>query len=82
MSNHVHYLIEPAPGEDLSKIMHFLNWYTAMLFNRMLKRTGHFWEKRYYAEGFPTSDLERGLNTLRAYSWQSQSSKDAPKFLL
>jgi len=41
MSNHVHYLIEPAQPEDLPKIMHFLNWYTAMCFNRMLRRTGH-----------------------------------------
>jgi len=30
MSNHVHYLIEPAQPQDLPKIMHFLNWYTAM----------------------------------------------------
>lgn len=30
MSNHLHYLIEPAQPEDLPKIMHFLNWYTAM----------------------------------------------------
>ena len=64
MSNHVHYLIEPAKGEDLSKIIHFINWYTAMLFNRMLNRTGHFGEKRYYADGFPPSDKERALNTL------------------
>ena len=53
MSNHVHYLIEPNAKEDLPKIMHFLNWYTAMCFNRMLDRTGHFWEKRYYCDGFP-----------------------------
>ena len=55
MSNHVHYLIEPLQPEDLPKIMHYLNWYTAMCFNRMLKRTGHFWEKRYYCNGFPSS---------------------------
>ncbi|MEH2246885.1 transposase [Nostoc sp.] len=30
LSNHVHYLIEPAAHQDLPKIMHFLNWYTAM----------------------------------------------------
>ena len=30
MSNHVHYLLEPTQPEDLPKIMHFLNWYTAM----------------------------------------------------
>ena len=27
MSNHVHYLIEPAQPDDLPKIMHFLNVY-------------------------------------------------------
>ncbi|MEH2229417.1 MAG: transposase [Nostoc sp.] len=45
--------------------MHFLNWYAAMCFNRMLNRTGHFWEKRYYSDGFPTVDVDRALNTLR-----------------
>ena len=33
MSNHVHYLLEPAQPDDLPKIMHWLNWYTAMCFN-------------------------------------------------
>lgn len=65
MSNHVHYLIEPNLPEDLPKIMHFLNWYTAMCFNRLLNRTGHFWEKRYYCNGFPLTDKQRALNTLR-----------------
>ena len=65
MSNHVHYLIEPNQPEDLPKIMHWLNWYTAMCFNRMLNRTGHFWEKRYHSSGFPTTDKDRALNTLR-----------------
>jgi putative transposase len=65
MSNHVHYVIEPATPEDLPKIMQFLNWYTAMCFNRMLNRTGHFWEARYYCDGFPPTDTQRALNTLR-----------------
>ena len=65
MSNHVHYLIEPAQPEDLPKIMHWLNWYTAMCFNRMLNRSGHFWEKRYHSTGFPNTDHRRALNTLR-----------------
>jgi putative transposase len=65
MSNHIHYLIEPKDAEDLPKIMHWLNWYTAMCFNRMLNRTGHFWEKRYRGSGFPTTDTKRALNTLR-----------------
>ena len=65
MSNHVHYLLEPNQPEDLPKIMHWLNWYTAMCFNRMLKRTGHFWEKRYHSTSFEKTDYKRALNTLR-----------------
>ena len=65
MSNHVHYLLEPQQPDDLPKIMHWLNWYTAMCFNRTLNRTGHFWEKRYYSTGFPKDDYRRVLNTLR-----------------
>jgi putative transposase len=65
MTNHVHYLLEPIQSSDLPKIMHWLNWYTAMCFNRMLNRTGHFWEKRYYSSGFDKTDYKRALNTLR-----------------
>jgi putative transposase len=65
MSNHVHYLLAPQQPEDLPKVMHWLNWYTAMCFNRMLNSTGHFWEKRYHSTGFPMSDQRRALNTLR-----------------
>ncbi|WP_026735260.1 transposase [Fischerella sp. PCC 9605] len=65
MSNHVHYLLEPKQPEDVPKIMHWLNWYTAMCFNRMLNRTGHFWEKRYHSTGFANTDKRRALNTLR-----------------
>jgi putative transposase len=65
MSNHVHYLLEPQEPEDLPKIMHWLNWYTAMCFNRMLNRTGHFWERRYFSTGFANDDIRRALNTLR-----------------
>jgi putative transposase len=65
MSNHVHYLLEPLKPLDLPKIMHFINWYSAMCFNRMLNRSGHFWEKRYFSGGFPKNDHKRALNTLR-----------------
>lgn len=75
MSNHVHYLLEPAQAEDLPKIMHFLNWYTAMCFNRMLRRTGHFWEKRYFCDGFPSEDRDRALNTLRYIHGNPKAAK-------
>src|SRR5512135_2952606 len=52
--------------EDLPKIMHWLNWYTAMCFNRLLHRSGYFWEQRYYSSGFPVTDRQRALNTLRS----------------
>jgi len=65
MSNHIHYLLEPDEAATLPRIMHWLNWYTAMCFNRMLNRTGHFWEKRYHSTGFPNTDRRRALNTLR-----------------
>jgi putative transposase len=58
-----------------AQIMHFLNWYTAMCFNRMLKRTGHFWEKRYYCDGFALSDRERALNTLRYIHGNPKAAK-------
>ena len=65
MSNHVHYLLQPADPNDLPRIMHWLNWYAAMCFNRMLNRTGHFWEQRYFSAAFPANDHQRALNTLR-----------------
>jgi putative transposase len=75
MSNHVHYLIKPARPDDMPKIMHWLNWYTAMCFNRMLNRTGHFWEKRYHCTGFPESDKRRALNTLRYIHGNPKAAK-------
>ena len=65
MSNHVHYLLEPAQTGQLPRLMHWLNWYSARCFNRMLRRTGHFWERRYHSSGFARDDHVRALNTLR-----------------
>jgi hypothetical protein len=44
-------------------------------FNRLLKRTGHFWEKRYYCDGFAPSDRERALNTLRYIHGNPKAAK-------
>ncbi len=51
------------------------NWYTAMIFNRMQKRTGHFWEKFYHAGGFAASDTQRALNTLRYIHGNPKAAK-------
>ncbi len=42
MRNHVHYLLTPDNPEELPKLMYWLNWYSAMCLNQLLKRTGHF----------------------------------------
>jgi len=65
MSNHVHYLLEPRVPEELPRLMHWIDWYAAMCFNRMLNRTGHFWEKRYHSTVVPHEDDRQALNTLR-----------------
>jgi putative transposase len=41
----------------------------------MLKRTGHFWEKRYFCDGFPASDRDRALNTLRYIHGNPKAAK-------
>lgn len=65
MSNHVHYLIRPARPEEMPRLMHWLNWYSAMLLNRLLRRRGHFWERRYHAVAVPDRDSGHALRVLR-----------------
>ena len=65
MSNHVHYLIRPERPDDMVRIMHWLNWYSAMLLNRLLGRRGHFWEGRYHAVPVPDADDRHALAVLR-----------------
>ena len=45
MPNHVHVLFTPATGYDLSKIEHSWKSYTATQANRLLQRTGSFWQR-------------------------------------
>lgn len=65
MSNHVHYMIRPERPDDMPPLMHWLNWYSAMLLNRLLRRRGHFWERRYHATAVPDRDLRHALRLLR-----------------
>ncbi|MCB0779139.1 MAG: transposase, partial [Flavobacteriales bacterium] len=41
---HVHVLVVPLPGHDLSQITHSWKSYTAKEINKMLGRTGQFWQ--------------------------------------
>jgi len=48
MPNHVHLLIEVAPGWSLSQILHSWRSFTAKKANRILGRSGPFWMEEYY----------------------------------
>lgn len=48
MPNHVHLLLAPAQGEELSEILHSLKSYTAHKANRILGRTGRFWQRESF----------------------------------
>ena len=80
MSNHVHYLIEPRRPDELPRVMHWLNWYTAMGLNRLLGRRGHFWEARYHASWVSNRDQRHVLNVLRYIHGNPFAAGIAPGF--
>jgi REP element-mobilizing transposase RayT len=48
MPNHVHALIETIPGWPLSSTLHAWKSYTAKAANRILGRSGAFWQAEYF----------------------------------
>jgi len=48
MPNHVHLILTPCLGQSLSRIMHSLKSFTATEANKLLRKTGSFWQKDYY----------------------------------
>jgi REP element-mobilizing transposase RayT len=48
MPNHVHVVVQPSGGHDLSGILHSWKSFTAKEANRLLERTGEFWQKESY----------------------------------
>ncbi len=48
MPNHVHVLVEPLPGHTLRELVHSWKSYTAKSANRILCRSGDFWQPEYY----------------------------------
>ncbi len=48
MPNHVHVMIEVAPGWTLSKILHSWRSFSAQKANQILGRRGIFWMEEYY----------------------------------
>ncbi len=48
MPNHVHTLFTPEPGFTMSQISHSWKSFTANECNKLLERTGQFWEREPY----------------------------------
>jgi len=48
MPNHVHVVFRPEPGHTLATIVHGWKSYSAQEANRLLQRTGAFWQREYY----------------------------------
>ncbi len=44
MPNHAHILLVPNEGEHLDKILHSIKSYTAQKANKLLGRSGQFWQ--------------------------------------
>jgi putative transposase len=49
MSNHIHLLIKPGPGESLSKIMQWLLGVFAQVWNKKHNLSGHLWGERFFS---------------------------------
>ncbi len=48
MPNHVHVIVEPIAGHELPALLHSWKSFTAKAANRLLGRTGNFWQEEYY----------------------------------
>lgn len=48
MPNHMYVVVQPSGGHDLSGILHSWKSFTAKEANRLLERTGEFWQKESY----------------------------------
>jgi REP element-mobilizing transposase RayT len=48
MPNHVHVLLEPLTGFTLADIVHSWKSFTAKFANKLLGRSGNFWQPEYY----------------------------------
>ncbi|MDR1105320.1 MAG: transposase [Treponema sp.] len=49
MPTHIHLLITPGDGGDLTRIMHWIKTHSAKRWNRIHGSTDHMWGARYFA---------------------------------
>ena len=88
MPNHVHVVFRLLPGQELDHLMRSWKSYTARMANRILGRTGAFWQREYYDRLVrDASELERAVQYitsnperagLTGWSWVWSAGVDAP----
>ena len=62
MPNHVHAIVRPRPGAQLSKILHSWKSFTGNAMNRILARTGAIWQPDSFDRLIRNADeLERSI---------------------
>ena len=67
MPNHVHLVFKLLPDRSLSRSLHSLKSFTAKEANRMLGRTGPFWQREYYDRLIrDEAELDRAIAYVRA----------------
>ena len=87
MPNHLHVVFKALPGHTLSAIIHSWKSYTANAANRILGRSGTFWQREYYDHLVrDQSELERAINyvagnpekaNLKNWKWVWSCGQDA-----
>lgn len=90
MPNHVHSLIEMVQGYSLGGILHSWKSYTAKRANRILGRSGQFWDEDYYERYIRDDDhlriaieyieqnpVKAGL-VIDARQWKYSSARQRP----
>ncbi len=48
MPNHAHFIIRPMANYELKNIMHSIKSFTAVKANKLLNRSGKFWQEEYF----------------------------------
>jgi len=89
MPNHVHVIVKPLKGYELPKILHSWKSYTSHEINKLLGRTGKFWQEEYYDHlirdekdfwrcmEYVLSNPEKA--GLKDWKWRSNSIDTAPE---
>jgi REP element-mobilizing transposase RayT len=87
MPNHVHVICRLLPGQELSAILGSWKSYTARISNRILGRSGTFWQREYYDRLIRDGDeFERAVRYvvsnperagLKSWRWVWRAGADA-----